>query len=62
MKPQQQVQEIEQCIQDCKGIISDLQSLTQKSNDTHLQSTLIESVHHLEMCIHECKYATQATS
>lgn len=62
MNPQQQVQEIEQCIKDCKVVISELQNLTQKANDTHLQSTLKESVHHLEMCIHECKFASEATS
>ena len=61
MTPQKQVQELNQCIQDCQNAVSELQNLTKKANDTQLVSTLKESIHHLEMSIQECKYASQAT-
>lgn len=61
LAPQQQVQQLEQCIQECKTILNNLQDLTQKANSVELKSTLKESVHHLEMCIHECNYASKAT-
>jgi len=62
MTAPQQVQQLDQCINECKNIVSELQNLTQRVNNTELQSTLKESIHHLEMCMHECQYATKATS
>jgi len=61
MAPQQQVQQLEQCAQECKNIISDLQNLAQKANDIEMKSVLKEAAHHLEISIQECNYATQAT-
>lgn len=62
MAPQQQVQQLEQCIQDCQTMIKQMQNLAQSANSIELQSTIKESVHHLEMCIQECRYASQATT
>jgi len=52
MNPQQQMQQLQECIQ----------NITQKANQTELKSTLKESAHHLEMCIHECDFATKAVN
>ncbi len=60
MNPQQQIQQLQECIQDCKGVVKELQNITQKAKQTELKSTLKESAHHLEMCIHECDFATKA--
>lgn len=60
--PQQQVQQLEQCVNDCNNLVREMQGLTQRANNnTELQSSLKEAIHHLEMCIHECNYATKAT-
>lgn len=53
----QHQQRLQQCISDCRQVISELQSLSGKTQDTRLRSTLNESAHHLEMCVHECEYA-----
>ena len=60
MTPQQQAQQLQQCIQDCSNVINELEALAQKSTGTEISSTLKESAHHLQMCIQECSYATQA--
>lgn len=60
--PQQQVHQLEQCINECNNLVRELQGLTQKvNNNTELQSSLKEAIHHLEMSVHECNYATRAT-
>lgn len=61
LTPQKQVQQLQQCIQDCNEVVKQLQNLTQKANDVELKSTLKESAHHIEMGVYECKYASQAT-
>jgi hypothetical protein len=54
-----QAQQLQQCIKDCQTVMSDLQSMAGKSNETKLKSTLVESAHHLDMCIKECEFAVK---
>ncbi|MBZ4688505.1 MAG: hypothetical protein PWQ96_1349 [Clostridia bacterium] len=54
-------QKIQQCISDCQQVINDLQSLADSTTETKLKSTLNESAHHLEMCVHECQFALKQT-
>lgn len=61
--PQQQAQKLQQCVQECRTIIGELQTLTQNSgNNLQLQSSLKEAIHHTEMCMQECTYAMKATT
>lgn len=53
-------QKLQKCIQDCRQVMTDLQSLSNSSQGAALKSTLQESAHHLEMCVHECEFATKA--
>ena len=60
--PQQQTQQLQQCIQQCTNLVNDLQNLTQQSNNNiEMQSSLKEAIHHLEVSIHECSFASKAT-
>jgi len=52
-----QKQQIQQCISDCREVISELQSLANKTDDKMLKSSLMESAHHLDMCVRECDFA-----
>lgn len=54
-----QKQKINQCIQDCHKAVSDLQTISGKAKDKVFKSTIDESVHHLEMCVKECEYASR---
>ena len=53
--------QIRQCIDDCHKTMVDLQSFANKSQDTMLRSTLIESAHHIDICIRECEFADKQT-
>lgn len=50
-------QKLDQCISECRQVVSEIQNLTDQAKDRELKSTLNESAHHLEMCIHECEFA-----
>lgn len=53
-------QQLNECIDKCQQVIKELQSLSNMSNNnTELKSTLNESAHHLQMCMHECQFASQ---
>lgn len=52
-------QKIQQCIQDCQNAMNQIQSLANQAADTKLKSTLMESAHHLDMCMRECEFASK---
>lgn len=55
---QEQEEMLRQCLKQCNEVKQDLQKLTQQAGqDLKLKSTLNESVHHIEMCLHECNFA-----
>lgn len=54
-----ETEQLHQCINDCQKVVKDLQSLASDASDKRLKSTLDESAHHLEMCIHECEFASK---
>jgi len=54
-----QGQQLQQCIKDCQNVMNELQSLAGKAGDMKLKSTLMESAHHLHMCVHECEFASK---
>ncbi|KKM08646.1 hypothetical protein SY88_22700 [Clostridiales bacterium PH28_bin88] len=54
-----QKQQIQQCIKDCQQVITDLQSVSNRAQDQKMKATLNESVHHLEMCMRECEFASK---
>lgn len=52
-----QIQELNQCIDHCKQIKDQIDSLSESSQNKVLRSTLNESAHHLDMCLQECQFA-----
>lgn len=54
-----QKQQLQQCISDCQQTVKELHSLADESKDVKLKSCLSESAHHLDMCLHECDYASK---
>lgn len=57
--PRQQAEQLQQCIKDCHETKNQLQQMAQKATDKKLKSTLNETVHHIDMCLHECHYAAE---
>ena len=48
---------LQQCVSDCRKVMSDLQSFSGNTKDIRFKSTLDESAHHLDMCVRECEFA-----
>lgn len=52
-------QQIDQCIRDCQNTMNRLRSLSNQATNPQVRDMLDESVHHLEMCVNECRFASQ---
>lgn len=52
-------EQIQQCVSECKQIMSTLHTLSNRATDPKVKATLSESAHHLDMCVKECEYAME---
>jgi len=57
-----QKQQIMQCINDCQSAINEIQSLANQATDQNTKATLMESAHHVDMCVRECDWASTQIS
>ena len=55
----QNTQEIQQCIDHCNQLASDLRSMSKSSKDLKTGDLLFEAAHHIDLCVTECGYAVQ---
>ncbi len=52
-------EQIQQCVSECRQIMSTLHALTNRATDPKVKATLGESAHHFDMCLRECEYAME---
>jgi hypothetical protein len=55
----QNIQEIQQCIDNCNQVANDLRMMSKNSPDLKTGDMLFEAAHHIDLCVTECGYAVQ---
>lgn len=55
----QSAQTIQQCIQTCQQISTQLRNMANTDPDPMAKNKLIEGAHHLALCIEECNFSLQ---
>ncbi len=52
-------QQVMQCIQECQQVAGQIRSLANQAPSPQVRDQLMESAHHVDMCIRECEFAAQ---
>lgn len=53
-------QQVRQCMDDCNKVVGQLRSLAQGAPNPDLKLKLLDSVRHAELCLAECRFASDA--